>query len=402
MTTAIVIGGGIAGCSTAYALAQRGIAVTLLERHDQLAQEASGNPLAMLYPKLSASNNAQSALANLGFQFSLALLQQLPPNSSIYKACGLIQLAVNTAEQAKQNALFSAESSHNNKHLMRFVDANEASEIAGITLKTAGIFLPQAGWVKPVLWCQVLVRSPLISVVTDCSALTLKQRQNEWQVSTQNQTLSASYIVICNANDIKQFPQCQSAAITPVRGQLNFFAPIAASEPLKTIICSDHYLSPAVDGLHSIGTTYSINHAPNDMNTHIRAADTQSNLHALRKISAEMLCQIDAKNVTSRVAYRSQTLDYRPLAGQLLEEKLRTKPPRYNANPADLPWLHGLYVNAGHGSKGMITAPICGELIASFIAKTSLPIDAKLASSMHPSRFLLRELGLKQLAASLY
>ena len=42
--TAIVIGGGIAGCSTAYALAQRGIKVTLLERNTAIASEASGNP----------------------------------------------------------------------------------------------------------------------------------------------------------------------------------------------------------------------------------------------------------------------------------------------------------------------------------------------------------------------
>jgi tRNA 5-methylaminomethyl-2-thiouridine biosynthesis bifunctional protein len=50
----------------------------------------------------------------------------------------------------------------------------------------------------------------------------------------------------------------------------------------------------------------------------------------------------------------------------------------------------------------MISAPICGELIASLITNAALPIDTKLASSMNPSRFLLRELGLKQLAASLY
>jgi tRNA 5-methylaminomethyl-2-thiouridine biosynthesis bifunctional protein len=91
-----------------------------------------------------------------------------------------------------------------------------------------------------------------------------------------------------------------------------------------------------------------------------------------------------------------------PLAGQLLDEQaIRAKPPRYNANPADLPWLEGLYVNAGHGSKGLITAPICGELIASLITNRDLPIDLKLTSKLNPSRFLLRELGLKQLANSL-
>jgi tRNA 5-methylaminomethyl-2-thiouridine biosynthesis bifunctional protein len=209
--------------------------------------------------------------------------------------------------------------------------------------------------------------------------------------------------VICNANDIRQFTQCHDnnivTKITPVRGQINFFEQNNFSQNIKTIICSDHSLSPAVAGLHSIGTSY----APNDANPHLSEVDTLHNLNALRKISPELYASLQTSNISGRVAWRSSTLDYMPLAGQLLdEEKLRAKPPRYNSNPADLPRLEGLYVNAGHGSKGMITAPICGELIASLITNTALPIDTKLASSMHPSRFLLRELGLKQLAATLY
>lgn len=403
MTKAIVIGAGIAGCSTAYALAQRGIAVTLLERHEKIAQEASGNPLAMLYPKLSIKPNLQSMITMHGFYFTLQLLQNIANkellNDALFSACGQIQLAFNAAEKTKQDALFQEKHWHKNKQFFQFVDCVQASEIAGIALKMDGIFLPQAGWINPRLLCTELSNHPLIHVYTAHNVQAVAPHQNGWQVQLKDGTLCAENVVICNANEVKQFGFCESAAITPVRGQIDLFAPSPTSQPLKTIICSDHYLSPFVGGLHTIGTTY----APNNMSAEICAADTQSNLAALGKISPEILREIDKKAIASRVAWRSQTLDYRPLAGQLIDEgKLRANPPRYNANPASLPWLHGLYVNAGHGSKGMITAPLCGELIASLIAESELPIEAKLVSSLNPSRFLLRDLGLKQLAALLH
>lgn len=404
MTKAIVIGGGIAGCSTAFSLAQRGVAVTLLERHADIALEASGNPLAMLYPKLSVKPSLQNMITLLGFHFTLNLLQKIENNTRFFNACGQLQLAFNAAEKAKQDRLWQDECFHKNKQFFQFVNYLEASEIAGIALKTGGIFLPQAGWVNPRLFCATLSKHALINVQTATNVISIAPSKNGWQVQLNNGEIEADNVVICNANDLKQFGFCASAQITSVRGQLEFFAPNNISKNLKTIICSDHYLSPAVAGIHSIGTTY----APNDMRIEICAADTQSNLWALGIISPEILHVIDKNSVSSRVAFRSQTLDYRPLAGQLLnEQRLRENPPRYNAKSVDLPWLQGLYVNAGHGSKGMITAPICGELIACFIdnnqiTKKALPINANLASSMNPSRFLLRELGLKQLAATLY
>jgi len=43
-----IIGAGIAGCTTAYALARRGIAVTIIDKHG-IATEASGNPQGAMY-----------------------------------------------------------------------------------------------------------------------------------------------------------------------------------------------------------------------------------------------------------------------------------------------------------------------------------------------------------------
>ena len=397
----VVIGAGIAGCSTAHALAKRGMAVTLIERHSKVAQEASGNPLAMLYPKLSTQRSIQNALIMQAFDFTINWLKDLPNNVEFFNACGQIQLAFNAAESAKQDELFNNEYLHKNSWFCEFLNAEDASERAGIALKTSGIFLKQAGWVDPQLLCAALINHPLITLQANNYAASIMPIENGWRVGFADniQTTEAEQVVICNANDVKQFGFCQSAEIMPVRGQVNFFAENMQSQALKTIICSDHFLSPAVNNFHSFGTSY----APNDMSADISAQDTANNLAAIGQISPTIFASIRPNDVQARVAWRSQTLDYRPLAGQLLDEvKLQKNPPRYNSNPADLPWLHGLYVNAGHGSKGMITAPICGELIASLICKTALPIDTKLGSSLNPNRFLLRELGLKQLAASLY
>lgn len=392
---AIVIGAGIAGCSSAYALAKRGIAVTLIERNLAIAQEASGNPVAMLYPKLNPSDNALSNISILGFLFTLNLLKHLPHTEKIHKICGQIQLAFNAREREKQKK-YIENSNHN--FTVQALSKKQASEIAGINLNYGGLYLPQSGWINPLALCEALINNRLISCTLSTQAISIKRAISHWEVMLPDQSLDADIVVICNANDINAFEQSRNIPITPVRGQINLFPANALSQQIKTVICSDHYLSPAINGVNCIGTSY----APNDLNPAISSSDTLSNFNALKKISPSILSSVDITKVTARVAWRSATKDYLPLAGQLLDEALlRKSPPRYNDNVNSLPWLEGLYVNAGHGSKGMITAPICGELIANMVSREPLMIDKKIASNLNPSRFLLRNMGLKMIAQNL-
>lgn len=396
MTSAIVIGAGIAGCSTAYALAKRGAKVTLIERHNTIAHEASGNHAAMLYPKFNTGLSQLSLMAAEGFGFTLSLLKNFP-NNAFFSICGQIQLAFNAQEQIKQNTLINANRQNQTYSL---ISAAEASEIASIKLHHSGLYIPDSGWVQPKSFCEALIASNFIQRQIATHAIKIEQAGNDWEVHlNQSEVLKANHIVICNANALHQFEQCRHIPFTPVRGQINYFKPNAYSKNISSIICSDHYLSPAIDGLHTFGTTY----APNDLNPNISDLDTKANLMALKKISSNLYDKLSLNGITGRVAWRSATKDYMPLAGAILDaEKVQHSPPRYNDDPKGLPWLKGLYVNAGHGSKGMITAPICGELIANHIFNEPSVLGALLSTKVNPSRFLLREMGLKRMAQNLY
>ena len=56
------------------------------------------------------------------------------------------------------------------------------------------------------------------------------------------------------------------------------------------------------------------------------------------------------------------------------------------------PWQPGLYVNTAHGSRGLISAPLSGELLAAWLGDEPLPLPRDLSEAVHPSRFLLRQL----------
>jgi tRNA 5-methylaminomethyl-2-thiouridine biosynthesis bifunctional protein len=57
-----------------------------------------------------------------------------------------------------------------------------------------------------------------------------------------------------------------------------------------------------------------------------------------------------------------------------------------------MPYFTGLYINAGHGSKGLISAPLSAEMLACQMANQSLPVAQCVAWSLDPNRFIIRDL----------
>jgi tRNA 5-methylaminomethyl-2-thiouridine biosynthesis bifunctional protein len=387
---AIVIGGGIAGSSTAYSLAQRGFKVTLVERHGHLAAEASGNAQAVIYPRLSGHDIALSRIAIAGFLYTIGLLKALLPQGQDWSQCGLLQLAFNSREAKRCEEVLARGLS-----LVDEVSAEQASVIAGIALSEGGMYFAEGGWLHPPALCRALVAHENIRTVTSTEALHLQRYMDYWQVSGASGLIAeAAVVVVAGANDCIQF--LPHLPLQPVRGQITLMPATVQSSRLKAVVCTEGYLAPTRNSLHSLGATFSADDTALD----VRDSDHAHNLAMLRQMSPEL--QPDTAKLTGRSALRCSTPDYLPLAGMMLEHVQMQGIPAHLATASDMPWLHGLYVNTGHGSKGMVTAPLCGEIIAAAIDHEVMPVDHGLLRALDPNRFLLRALGLKKLTGACF
>jgi tRNA 5-methylaminomethyl-2-thiouridine biosynthesis bifunctional protein len=392
---ALVIGAGLAGCATASSLAARGWQVSLLERHDGVAQEASGNPQGVLYLKLSAHGTALSQLIVSGFGYTRRLLETLQRGTD-WDDCGVLQLAFN-AKEAERHAQLAAAFPQD---LLQWLEQPEAQARAGIGLAHGGLYYPGGGWVHPPALCLAQAAQPNIELLSHREALELRKVADQWQAFDGDRLLaSAPVVVLAGAAEIKRFAQSAELPLKRIRGQITRLAETAESRALTTVVCAEGYVAPARLGEHTLGASFDFN---NDDLTPT-AAEHQGNLAMLEEISSDLVTRLHiaeqpVENLQGRAAFRCTSPDYLPIVGPLADRDafLGT----YAALSKDArqvpdipcPWHDGLYVNSGHGSRGLITAPLSGELIAAWLDNEPLPLPNSVAQACHPNRFALRQL----------
>ncbi|CAI8736808.1 bifunctional tRNA (5-methylaminomethyl-2-thiouridine)(34)-methyltransferase MnmD/FAD-dependent 5-carboxymethylaminomethyl-2-thiouridine(34) oxidoreductase MnmC [Pseudomonas zeae] len=392
---ALVIGAGLAGCATASSLAARGWQVTLLERHAAVAQEASGNPQGVLYLKLSAHGTALSQLIVSGFGYTRRLLETLQRGTD-WDACGVLQLAFNTKEAERHAQLAEAFP----EDLLQWLDQPEAQARAGVGLAHGGLYYPEGGWVHPPALCQAQAAQANIELLNHCQALQLRRVDDQWQARDGDRLLaSAPVVVLAGAADIKCFAQSAELPLKRIRGQITRLAETAESQALATVVCAEGYVAPARLGEHTLGASFDFN--SDDLTP--TTAEHVGNLAMLEEISSDLVTRLHiseqpVENLQGRAAFRCTSPDYLPIVGPLADREAFLD--TYSALSKDArqvpdiacPWLDGLYVNSGHGSRGLITAPLSGELLAAWLDNEPLPLPRSVAEACHPNRFALRRL----------
>lgn len=389
-----IIGAGLAGCTTARALAERGIEVQIIDRKG-IAQAASGNPQGGLYVKLAAGDNAVHTDFYLAaYQSSLRHVVNVlgqGKNEGSWKNCGVLQLAYDEKEARRQQKFLQAHSYP--PELVYEVTADQASALAGCPQSSGGLFFPQAGWVSPAEFCQQLIDHPAISFEKrDIQALA--KNTDGWTLTNDaGDTLVCQHLVIASAFEAKQLLPKAYLPVKRIRGQLSILDTSLVPD-INTVLCARSYMAPSKLGLTCLGATYNLN----DDDENVRASDHQTNLGHLSDFGPAWEDIDHDAVVQGRVGFRCTTPDYLPMVGRLpmtdaFIEAFRPMVKNAKHIPAvEAPQLPDLWLNIGHGSRGLASAPLCAQLLAAQITGGALPLSAAIQEALWPGRFLLRDM----------
>jgi len=390
---AIVIGAGIAGLSMVDALAKRGWQLSLIERHCKPAQEASGNLAGIVMPQIARVNDIASTVSLTAFLYTIAWLARLKtqfPDLSWYPS-GVLQLTEDKCLAENLPADIP-------DAIQRWVNAQVATDIAGIPISQPSIYYAGGGWLNPESLCQVLLTKWSSSVARYFSheALILRQEQNDWQVLSASGEIiaSAPVIVLTSGSDVSRFDQANNFMLRPVKGQLSYSSATELSQRLKVPICYQGYITPAFSGVHCIGASYEANYRDLSLNRQAH----QENLMALTETLPDLLLATSDSEMMGRAAIRCTSGDRLPLIGALPEAHFYASAYRdlRHGKPAstfpEAQYYPGLYVSVAHGSRGLTTSPYAAECIASEINHEPNCMPKGIEQALHPARFWIRNL----------
>ncbi|MCO6513506.1 MAG: FAD-dependent 5-carboxymethylaminomethyl-2-thiouridine(34) oxidoreductase MnmC [Snodgrassella sp.] len=391
----VIIGAGIAGASTAFALAKRGIAVTVIEQHS-IASAASGNHLGLLYAKISAHSTIQTELLLASYGYSRALLKNCLPAGKGWLDCGVIHLDYNTAEK-QRNTLLAQQNPHNT--LFQTVTKAEAERIAGIDVPYGGLWWPYGAAINPFSLTEALLRHPLISVLTATKANTISRQNDLWQIGCQNQQksfyLDASHIVICAGAESNSLYPVAGWPLHKIRGQTTTASLRSGATQIKCALSGNSYITPPWQHKLCFGATFH----PNQTNDNLSVADEHFNWEQLRQWLPHLAANLNPNtSPQGHAAIRCDAFDHLPVVGPvgdtaaMLVQYAQLRLDKNYPVTQPCPWQPGVFVNTAHGSRGLVTAPLCAEAIAATMLGLPSPLSVRLQQALHPNRLPIRSL----------
>lgn len=355
ITSCAVIGAGLAGASVAAALARRGWQVTVLDQAGAPAAGASGLPVGLVVPHVSADDCALSRLSRGGVRLMLQQARSLLVEGQDWAPTGVLE-----------------------------------RDIEGGHLPTQDIWHPQGAWLKPAQLVRAWLGQPGVSFMGHAEVAQLCQRDAAWDLlDAQGQRLCrADRVVLANACGaatllqrlLQDEPQrapdfARLPAMHGVRGLLSW----ALHDDTSTAVFPPHPVNGSgsmvprvpVDGGTAwfAGSSYQPDNRPErpDQDNHHR--NWQRLQRLLPELAAELRQKFDSGKVNGWKNTRCVTTDRLPAVGPLETSEAPT-----------------LWICAGLGSRGLSFSVLCAEQLAARWGAEPWPVEASLAKALNALR----------------
>lgn len=388
-TSCAVIGAGLAGASVAAALALRGWQVRVLDQGEAPAAGASGLPVGLIVPHVSADDCALSRLSRSGVRL---MLQQ-----ARYRLCqGQDWDETGTLERRLDGSLgLPTHWPVQGRDWSRVATQHPGAAAWHQTLcqdtttgQTPAIWHARAAWLKPARMVQSWLAQPGVEFQGKAQVSTIRPSGDEWELlDARGQVLTrASRVVFANASGalplleelqtplpgllVKQLPAMQG-----VRGQLSWAmhsgTPVTAFPPFP--VNGAGSVIPEVPmnegNAWFVGSSYQPDNRPQSPDAKNHAANLERLKKLIPGLGHVLASQFAPGLIRAWKNTRCVTSDRLPVVGPLYK--------------ADQP---SLWICAGMGSRGLSFSVLCAELLAARWGGEPLPVEAGLARSLDALR----------------
>ena len=404
----VIVGAGLAGYAVAWALAEQGIASTLLERRASIADEGSGQAAGLFHAVVHGDDGHHAR-----FNRAAALEIRAHVHTAIAShgvrgdVGGLLRLDADGPGVGAMQATLDRHALP--PEFVRALDAAAASAIAGVTLEAPAWHFPGGGWVEPRGLARAWIERcrGLAQTIPGTDAGSLRRVDGRWHLLAGDGTLlvSASTVVLANAGEAARLIGNTDWPIACRRGQLSGIATARWPQAgrLRIPVAGAGYLLPSLDGISWFGATST----PGDDDLLVRASDHADNLERLGDLLAGVP-SIDVAELIGRAGVRWSSADRLPIVGAVplasaalhclgdLDRSAMSPRPEH---PRFAPRAPGLFVVTALGSRGIAWSALAGRCVVSAITGAPAPLEADLLDAIDPARFASRAWRAAQAAA---
>jgi len=358
----IVIGAGVAGCSSAYFLKQKGLKVLVLDRAGIAVEGGSSAAGAFVSPKIGKGSSLQS-LTNEAFEFAKNFyLENFP---QYFTQTGVVRIPKDE-DDAKKFSEYEA-FNHSRREWMN----EEHLRKIGIKKSYESLFFNEAGVCESTKLCEAFLEG------IECQKYEVKSliyEDDVWEVGEYR----AKKLILATGYENKFFDMRYMG----VKGTWGTRGNYATTLDLNVSMHKKISVSANLEGIVKIGATHE-----KEINSCVACGEEP--LKDLFATASEMVDTSDFKLKETFCGMRSGSKDYFPLLGSVISvhEMLDEYPklPRGQKLKETPTKMDNLYVYNGLGGRGFVFAPLMGKMLADNIVDGTA-IDER----VNPDRLFLK------------